>query len=443
MLRRILTNWRQAACIGIAAICVASSTGATWEQMGVLALLEGPGDASRATAVTTDDALHVITGGAVRENGIWIPVWWETPESEPTILECLGNGGVVRDVLFDTQIRAGGFCYDANGLEQPLFWETPYFLWLMPTLPGGGVVRDVAFDTAAGEYAMCGTTIDAGGQQFACYWTLNLSTGATYFALLQPLNNYDSFAAHIGKAPDGQTRIVGWSRDLTNTQRAVYWDLPLTPNPVQLPELVGGDGAEALTMGTVLGGLKIYAGSAFDTDGNQRPVGWASDTATPIDLGTPGFDVGGVKKLIVVDDAIYVFGLATDATGTDDAYGWIYEGGAVTAAVEFNTIVFDEAAPHLGVVNDAVARVDATYTRVFAVGNGRDDADEPQAWVGRQLDIADFDRDGIVDLSDLGVVLAGYGLSSGATRDDGDLDGDGDVDLADLGIVLSDYGSHV
>lgn len=433
--------WRRASATGLALICTAAAAADSFEQWGVLALLEGPGDASRATSVTVDDALHVITGGSIRENGIWTPVYWETPESEPTILECLGAGGNVRDVLYDTEIRGAGFCYDANDLEQPIFWETPFTLWLLPMLPGGGRVIDVAWDPVANEYAMCGTTIAGSGVQFGCYWTLDVTTGAIYWALMQPLNTYDSAALHIGLAPDGQTRIVGWSHDATNTPRAVYWDMPLTPAPVELLEL-SGNGAEAYTMGTVLG-LKIFAGNAIDAAGNMRPVGWGSDLIAPQDMGSPGFDDATVEKLIVVDDAIYSFGHAIDATDIEHAYGWIFEGTTTTYALDLNTIVFDDAAPEMRVVNDAVARVDTTFTRVYAVGNGRDELDELQAWVGRQLDIADINRDGIVDLSDLGEVLAGFGMTSGATRDDGDLDNDGDVDLSDLGVVLANYGSHV
>lgn len=55
--------------------------------------------------------------------------------------------------------------------------------------------------------------------------------------------------------------------------------------------------------------------------------------------------------------------------------------------------------------------------------------------------LADLDCDGDVDLSDLGVLLSNYGVTSGAAPEDGDLDGDGDVDLSDLGILLAAYGS--
>lgn len=54
----------------------------------------------------------------------------------------------------------------------------------------------------------------------------------------------------------------------------------------------------------------------------------------------------------------------------------------------------------------------------------------------------DLDGDGDVDLSDLAVLLANYGQTSGMNYGDGDLDGDGDVDLADLSALLSVYGAN-
>jgi len=53
----------------------------------------------------------------------------------------------------------------------------------------------------------------------------------------------------------------------------------------------------------------------------------------------------------------------------------------------------------------------------------------------------DLNGDGCVDLSDLGVILANFGLQTGATRGQGDLDADGDIDLADLGLLLSNFGA--
>jgi len=52
----------------------------------------------------------------------------------------------------------------------------------------------------------------------------------------------------------------------------------------------------------------------------------------------------------------------------------------------------------------------------------------------------DLDGDWDIDLADLALLLANYGMS-GAQYSDGDLDGDGDVDLADLSGLLAAYGA--
>jgi hypothetical protein len=62
---------------------------------------------------------------------------------------------------------------------------------------------------------------------------------------------------------------------------------------------------------------------------------------------------------------------------------------------------------------------------------------------GPQHVSGDTDRDGDVDLVDLGNLAAGYGLTSGATWEQGDFDGDGDVDLVDLGGLATNYGHGV
>ncbi|MCK4872425.1 MAG: hypothetical protein KAS72_06845 [Phycisphaerales bacterium] len=56
-------------------------------------------------------------------------------------------------------------------------------------------------------------------------------------------------------------------------------------------------------------------------------------------------------------------------------------------------------------------------------------------WVGPTTDcVGDLDGDGDTDQSDMGILLAAYGLTAA-----GDLDGDGDTDQEDLGILLNDY----
>jgi hypothetical protein len=52
---------------------------------------------------------------------------------------------------------------------------------------------------------------------------------------------------------------------------------------------------------------------------------------------------------------------------------------------------------------------------------------------------ADLDDSGIVDLSDLGILLAGFGCTGGSCP--GDIDCDDDTDLGDLGILLANFGT--
>jgi LysM repeat protein len=52
----------------------------------------------------------------------------------------------------------------------------------------------------------------------------------------------------------------------------------------------------------------------------------------------------------------------------------------------------------------------------------------------------DANRDGAVDVGDLGILAANYGMTSNATWSLGDFNGDGKVDVGDLGILAANYG---
>ena len=54
---------------------------------------------------------------------------------------------------------------------------------------------------------------------------------------------------------------------------------------------------------------------------------------------------------------------------------------------------------------------------------------------------ADLNNDGVINLADLGILLADFGCTAGPGNCPGDVDGDGDTDLADLGILLSEFGN--
>ena len=54
----------------------------------------------------------------------------------------------------------------------------------------------------------------------------------------------------------------------------------------------------------------------------------------------------------------------------------------------------------------------------------------------------DANGDSRVDVSDLGILAANYGMTAGATWDKGDFNGDGKVDVSDLGILAANYGNR-
>jgi hypothetical protein len=72
---------------------------------------------------------------------------------------------------------------------------------------------------------------------------------------------------------------------------------------------------------------------------------------------------------------------------------------------------------------------DSVFTGVLFLGLQRPDC------------IGDLDDDGVVDLADLGILLASFGLEPDDPWYDprADVDGDGDVDLSDLGALLAAY----
>jgi hypothetical protein len=55
----------------------------------------------------------------------------------------------------------------------------------------------------------------------------------------------------------------------------------------------------------------------------------------------------------------------------------------------------------------------------------------------------DINRDGVVNVSDLGAISQNFGRTSGATFLQGDLNGDGRVDVSDLGILAQNYNASL
>ena len=122
--------------------------------------------------------------------------------------------------------------------------------------------------------------------------------------------------------------------------------------------------------------------------------------------------------------------------------------GSFTAPTTEGTYAFSLGNPQANVftsiatppaISPAVAASVATGTGAFSftvvAGSG----------CGVECDVpggdADVNDDCNVDLSDLAVVLANFGLSGVATETDGDTNGDSNVDLTDLANILAVFGT--
>ena len=123
----------------------------------------------------------------------------------------------------------------------------------------------------------------------------------------------------------------------------------------------------------------------------------------------------------VLRDYVYVeTPVATAYTG-----GEFYDTGAFFFAGVISPTPFNVATFGAGEVVPTGFIVD---NLVYATGG-------PQPCVG------DLNGDGVVDLADLGILLADFGCTAGPGNCPGDIDGDGDTDLADLGILLAEFGT--
>jgi len=97
---------------------------------------------------------------------------------------------------------------------------------------------------------------------------------------------------------------------------------------------------------------------------------------------------------------------------------------------------FDWQLPTSGGIVDVRVRVIAKDQRFQNSSAG---ADRPFAITAGDARPGDLDGDGDVDLTDLAILLADYGCTSGTCP--GDVDGDGDTDLGDLALLLANFGT--
>jgi 6-phosphogluconolactonase (cycloisomerase 2 family) len=200
-------------------------------------------------------------------------------------------------------------------------------------------------------------------------------------------------------------------------------------------------------------GTKLYVGGGISS-GGDKIGGWAFDGEEGLQLlpGSPYVSPGESPAYMAVsrDNAFVFAGHGTDATvrsfeiGPDGALtstGFAFDIGLQGTIGDVQTLrnfllVTDESTAIDGIKGLYVFEIapDGSFAQVgpvYDVGGVRPEA--IATWTAGPA--GDLDGDGDVDLSDLGILLASYGIDDG-----GDLDGDGDTDLADLGILLANYG---
>jgi hypothetical protein len=140
--------------------------------------------------------------------------------------------------------------------------------------------------------------------------------------------------------------------------------------------------------------------------------------------------------------------LAVDVAGTAiGQYDRVTSNSTVNLDGTLEVDILNGFVPVLGdefVVISAASRT-GTFEQIVTPNPGPNNAwrvrYEPTRAVLTVTCAPDIDGDHTVSLQDLAVLLAHFGMQSGAHGEDGDLDGDGDVELQDLAALLATFGT--
>ncbi len=131
----------------------------------------------------------------------------------------------------------------------------------------------------------------------------------------------------------------------------------------------------------------------------------------------------------------------SNPTGTVLAARLDSSGAAVWSPSPFNACSLVSAKSRLATA------LSSTGVTLMTWMDARNDANDiyaqnvnPDGSLGAPACPADLNHDGVIDLTDLSIMLTHFGMS-GVTHDDGDLDGDTDVDLDDLSALLVVFGT--
>lgn len=210
--------------------------------------------------------------------------------------------------------------------------------------------------------------------------------------------------------------IVGTSTDAGDAKRAFLWmggamhDLGTLGGATSQALAINDSGAVAGVSETAVGVPHAFVYN-LDASGNviaRIDLGvLAGETSHAYDINNPG-----------------------EAVGTSDWRAFLWQSGQM---IDLNDRISDSTweLTHATAIND----VGQIVGRGRHAGQWRAFLLTPTACAG------DVTGDGLVNITDLGVLLSNYGAMSGATREDGDLNGDGAVNISDLGELLAAFGS--
>lgn len=201
-------------------------------------------------------------------------------------------------------------------------------------------------------------------------------------------------------------------------------------------------------LSTLNGGFALTIGPAQSVTGNGaiRVITTLEGTLSPGSTASP---VGRVEQrqfaMTMAPSATFEVDLAGLAAGQFDTFGSV---GAVTLDGTLEVHIASGFVPVLGdefVIVTAATR-SGTFEQVVTPNPGPNNAwrvrYEPTRAVLTVTCPPDIDGDHTVSLQDLAVLLAHFGMQSGAQGHDGDLDGDGDVELQDLAALLATFGTN-
>lgn len=164
-------------------------------------------------------------------------------------------------------------------------------------------------------------------------------------------------------------------------------------------------------------------GTDFDTD----------NVGTPI-FGTEATNAqGNAEGVQAVGNDIFA------AVGSDDA-----------AAGTYQAVVFTTAGPRTGSGAAIPARLTSSLDVTGAYGDGDD---YRVAQLGANVDLSNFTEsatafggdanlDGVVDISDVGILFPNFGQTLAGGYTVGDIDGSGTVDISDVGVIFPVFGSN-